>query len=560
MRERRHRLRPGLRADRRGGILPLAAVMLSVVITSLAFSTDYGALFAARRRVQAATDLAAIVAAQDPADSARLARLSLADNGLAAFDALTIEAGRYAGDATLPPAGRFRPGDTPVNAVRLAVRTQSPLYFGRFVMGRDTLPVAATALAMRAEHASVSIGSRLASYDAGLVNAILGGLLGTQVTLTASDYGSLAGARLDLFDVTGALASRLDLQAATFSQVLAGSLTVGQVLGAAGDSAARTGAGPAALSALRSVATAVQGSPMPVALSRLFDPGDLGGGLATGGGSNGIVSVSLADFVLNAAQLANGSHQVQVALSPAIPGVTRGRLTLAIGDRPRSGSWTGVESAGDTVRTAQTRALLETWITAPLGLGTIYLPIYVESAGAQATIKAIACPWSSPDQVGATIAVTPSPFDAAIAAVPPYLVTASGPKPDLTQPAALVSTLLVGASGTARASLASPAPQTIVFTADDIAQHRVRTVGSTGLGGALATTLLGSLALDVNVLGLGIGFPAPAIRSSLLATISAVTPGLDALLDAALRTLGAGIGQADVWMNAVRCDRAVLVQ
>ncbi len=137
-------------------------------------------------------------------------------------------------------------------------------------------------------------------------------------------------------------------------------------------------------------------------------------------------------------------------------------------------------------------------------------------------------------------------------------MTSSGPKPDLTQPATLVSTLLVGASGIARASLASPTPQTILFSADDIAQHRVRTVTSTGLGGALATTLLGSLTLNVNVLG--IGLPAAAIRSALLAAMSAVTPGLDTLLDATLRTLGVGVGQADVWMNAVRCDRAVLVQ
>lgn len=557
---RRHRLLPALAADRRGSILPLAAAMMSIVIAGLAFSSDYGALFVARRRVQAAADLAAIVAAQDLTDSARLARLSLADNGLTTFDALTIEPGRYAGDATLSPAGRFRPGGTPVNAVRLGVQTRSPLYFGRFVIGRNMLPVSATALAVRAEQASVSVGSRLASYDAGLVNAILGGLLGTQVTLSALDYRSLASANLDLFDLTGALASRLDLRAATFGQVLASSVTVGQVLGAASDSAARTGVGSAALGALRSVATAVQGSSTPVALSRLFDPGDLGGGLAVGGGSNGIVGVPLLDFILNAAQIANGSHQIQVALSPVVPGIARSQLTVAIGERPQSGSWTVVGSVGDTVRTAQARVLLETWITAPLGLGTIYLPIYIESAGAQATIKAIACPWSPTDQVGATIEVVPSPVEAAIGAIPSYLVTASGPRPDLTRPATLVSTLLVSVSGTARASLASPTPQTLVFTADDIAQHRVRTVSSTSLGGSLVATLLGSLTLDVNVLGLGLGLPASAIRSTLIAALSAVTPGLDALLDATLRTLGVGIGQADVWLNAVRCDRAVLVQ
>jgi uncharacterized membrane protein len=43
------------------------------------------------------------------------------------------------------------------------------------------------------------------------------------------------------------------------------------------------------------------------------------------------------------------------------------------------------------------------------------------------------------------------------------------------------------------------------------------------------------------------------------ATLQPVTPVLDALVNDILTSLGIGLGEADVWVNGVRCDGAALV-
>ena len=46
-----------------------------------------------------------------------------------------------------------------------------------------------------------------------------------------------------------------------------------------------------------------------------------------------------------------------------------------------------------------------------------------------------------------------------------------------------------------------------------------------------------------------------AVKTALLP----LTPTLDALPNDILTTLGVGLGEADVWVNGVRCDGAALV-
>ena len=52
---------------------------------------------------------------------------------------------------------------------------------------------------------------------------------------------------------------------------------------------------------------------------------------------------------------------------------------------------------------------------------------------------------------------------------------------------------------------------------------------------------------------------APGQLAALRTTLSAVTVPVDKALATILSFLGVGLGEADVWMNGLRCDRAVLV-
>ena len=70
--------------------------------------------------------------------------------------------------------------------------------------------------------ATFAIGSRLVSLNGGLLNAILGRMLGTTLSLSAMDYQALIDAHIDAFDFLNALATRLDLTGVTYDSVLSG--------------------------------------------------------------------------------------------------------------------------------------------------------------------------------------------------------------------------------------------------------------------------------------------------------------------------------------------------
>ena len=547
-----------LAEDRDGAILPIVALSITMLIGATAVAVDFGVLFHAKRKAQGAADLAALVAAQTPGQADAAVRRSLADNGFATPSALTIESGIYVPDASLAAGSRFQPGGATPNAVRVTMATNAPLVFGRMFMGRDQLSIGAKATASRADVAEFTIGSRLLSVNGGIANAVLGALLGTNVSLTAMDYQALAQAKLDAFKTIDALATRAGVTAGTYDQALSGNASLPQVLGAMADAAIPSGASTSAASALRALATAVSGSTARVPLSGLLGLGGLGGAAIGSSGGGRSLAVNAMTLLNGSAQLANGTRQVQVDLSLNVPGLTSTKLTLAIGEQPQS--VISVNGEGATIHTAQTRLLLEAKITAPLGLGTLYLPLYAEAAQADATLTDIGCPWTSAEQLSATTRVRPGLADLAIASVPANTVLGTGPSPSLAGSATLLDLALVKVKGQARVTIASPAPRDLVFNANDIANSRVKTVTSTGFTSSIASSLLNNLALDVQVLGLGIGIPSSTLKSSILATLAGVTPVLDTALDSTLETLGIGLGQADVWVDAVRCDRSVLVQ
>src|SRR5690606_34526792 len=80
--------------------------------------------------------------------------------------------------------------------------------------------------------AAFSIGSRLASLDGGLANALLSGLLGGQVSLTVMDYRALADARVNLLQFSDALATELGVTAGDYDALLAHQVQAGQMLSA----------------------------------------------------------------------------------------------------------------------------------------------------------------------------------------------------------------------------------------------------------------------------------------------------------------------------------------
>lgn len=537
--------------DARGSVAVLVAVGAAGLMAAAALGVDLGLLFQASRKAQGAVDIAAMVAAADLDAAEAQARRSLADNGYGA-GSIAIVPGRYAADAGLAPGSRFQAGGTPANAVRVALATTARAHFARVLGLPSEVGIRAAGVAARAQFASFAVGSGLASLDGGIANAILGSMLGTTLSLRAMDYDALLAARVDAFRFLDALSVGLGLQAARYSDVVAASASAGQVLSAL-RVAVQGQAGASA--ALGAVIAALPGTTPAQRVGKLLDLGDAAA-LAPSRGSAGPM-LSLMDLVAGTASVANGDRQVSVDLGATVPGLLRTRLTLAVGERRQDSGWVQPGGANATVRTAQMRLLIETSLSAPLGLGTLSLPIYVEAASARASLRSVTCPWSSPSRRAVSIDAQTGVASLAVADVAGSAVTVAGAGPDLSRSAPLLSLSLppLTVRAGARVGLAGSYARTLSFSDDDIARHTVRSVSATGMAASAVRGLLDGLTLDIDGLA-----PSPLLRPALSLTLQTAAPAIDAVLDSTLRTLGIHLGIADVSVDGTRCDQAVLVQ
>jgi uncharacterized membrane protein len=117
--------------------------------------------------------------------------------------------GRYVADPDLVASDRFRPATTATDAARVTIRQKPKLHFAALFADAPTLSTTGTAHA--ANLAAFSIGSRLASVNDGILNSVLGGLLGSELSLDVMDYEALIDADIEVLSFLDMLATRLDL-------------------------------------------------------------------------------------------------------------------------------------------------------------------------------------------------------------------------------------------------------------------------------------------------------------------------------------------------------------
>lgn len=244
--------------DQRGGTAILFAVSATVLFGFGAMAVDVGNFFYEKRKLQTANDLAALAAASDLPRAQAAAGASTVQNGFPSDTIQALQTGVYTPDPNLAPGARFAPSSAAVaNAVRIDMRTTTPLLLGRVLasssasapapgavpraagstpamasLSSGDVPIGSSAIAFQDAQASFAVGSRLLKLDGGLLNSLLGGLLGGGVSLSVMDYDALVKARVDLFDFSKHLATRLNLTAATYDDVLKADARLGDVLAA----------------------------------------------------------------------------------------------------------------------------------------------------------------------------------------------------------------------------------------------------------------------------------------------------------------------------------------
>lgn len=596
----------------RGAIAPFAALMLVPMIGTAALATDIGLWYAQQRHLQAATDVSALSAALKITDATAIAGNLLQANGFEATNLTSAVPGVYCPDAA-SAEDRFKLGltacadDEPApdeySAVQVTAHTTVPgvlsralLQTGDGQMGQSgaspnkegIYPISTQATAARVDMAGLQAGTGLVTLDttqSPLLNAVLGGVLGTRINLTAVHYNGLVNTDIDALTFLDALATHVGASVGTYDGLLDSRVKVGQILQAAIDVLNKEGniAGLdlAALNALVALQSQVTGNP-DLALGTLLDLGvwknqEVGGSTKPSALQAGL---NLYQLVTLSAQVANSQNFISIpSLTLGLPGVASVQVAATVIEKPQRPPF-AFGPKGISVHTAQVRTQIKLQLLDLFGLlgQGIQLPVYIEAASGDATLRSITC---DPDvRVGVDADVKAAA--AYIGTLPMNLMTNFSHKINYQtdiQPAPLVDigVLFIGLvrlTGRAKLELLE-GHKDMVFDKQDIDDQVAQQVW----GGGAVDNLLGSLGIDpvtgkpnlelkACVLSLGQLCLLPVDLSVLSTTVTAlnqllapVIKGvLDPLVDNLLAALGVRVGVMDVVVTGVRCGVPVLIE
>lgn len=521
------------RADDSGGIAIISAVFFMVGIGASAFAIDVGSLYLEKRRAQSFTDLAAMAAAADLAHAEAAARATLTSNNIDLSKAtVDVQLGNYVDAGGIGP--QFTANAVPLNAARVSVTKPGQLFFAKTFMADDCCKMTVSAISATDQRARYAIGSRLLALNGGVVNGLLGGLLGGNINLSVMDYNALVSAKVNLADFSKALATELNLTAASYSEFLNATATVGNVLNALVNVTQASG-NTTANAAVKSIRGQANTS-AAVGVSKL---------LGSGSNSASTAQASVMDIVSAAATIANNGKMVDIALGALIPGVADLKLSLVIGEPMQQSSWVQPNSPDAKLHTAQTRLRLVAII-----LGGIRLPLYVDAASATSRVTNIAC---AADGTGAvTVAAKPSAASAAIGTVTDDDLKNIGPTEATVNKATILDLGLLKVTGQAATDVTNVSDSNLTFSQSEINAATLKTVSTRNIAETLVSSLVSSLVLKVEPFSLTIDLVA------LKGVLTAVAAPLDQVVNTVLTIVGIKLGQVDVTVQGVRCGGSML--
>lgn len=541
---------PRFRRNERGGVAIMAAAFGMILCALTALAVDLGSVVLTARKIQGTADLAALSGARDLA-RAEAAATATATANLPDIQTIIVQKGRYQPDPKLSPDARFQAQATQVNSARVEITAPAHLYFGRFITGKNYWPVtrkATAALPQNEPRVMFSIGSRLAALDGGVVNGLLGALLGTKVNLTLADYNSLANVNVNLLEFSDALATRLGVSAGDYDSLLKHEATAGDLLKVIELVADKKNS---ALSTIAATPVATK-----LKLNQLIGvEADAMKGLS----DHLNVDVSALDLLMATLETANTNRQLQLDLGLQA-GVATVKAYVAIGERANKSPWlTVTDTQEPVISTAQARLYLEARTAQEIKeLAAVDLPVFVQVASAQARLSTLRCeaPISTTLQAKTGIAsVSIGQIDKS--KLHQFTTPLTATETDLLY--ALGG--LVRVSALAHVNVGDETWQNVSFSAADVDGKVVKKVRSTKFVAGTVNSLLGNLKLKLHVGALGpvLELLLNPILSGLLNTVSLlltpVAPVLDNLIQPLLNLLGLRLGEADIQVHAIECGQ-----
>lgn len=535
-----------LATDRRGNVAILAGLGMTMMIGAAALAVDVGSLSLDHRKLQGIADAAALAAAAKPGEERTSALRVITANCDCGIWIDTLTTGSYLRDPDVNPDDRFQPGTAAVDAVRVVIKRRHPLYFGRFLTGSTTREITASAIGARQGYAAFSLGSRVAGVNGGVANALLSGLTGSELNLTAADYRSLASANVDLLSFSNALRANIGSDALTYGQTLSTNVTLRQAISAL----AACSSGPES----RLLAKIADRAPNSQVLPRqIINLGPRADDVSIDAADP--VQVNVLTLLRALLILGNEDRLIDLDVTSELPGGGSAKLWLAVGSPMAHSPLIAISNDQKVIlRSSQVRLYLDTQLISPLA--KVKLPIVVEMGAAAARITSINCN-PTVDAKAVTLGVTTSPATLGIGTINLSEFQDVG-RPLMLTPAQLVTLPLVHISGESEVILSDDNEKLVGFSRPEIADLTLKTVSSSGAVQGVVSSLVDRMSLSVKVIGLDAGVPAGTVKSGATDAILAAAPALDKIIDQAMDTLGVHIGQADTRVDALQCGRAFL--
>ena len=541
--------------DKRGTTTIVFAASAVAMMAMAGLVCDVGNIFSAKRRLQGTTDLAAISAATDLLNANAAAYATAGDNAYQGGEVTNVELGVYTPNPAIPPASRFQPSASgSANAARVTMTHAQPIFFGQvFALAggnagpvQTNVPITTQALAVNQDVANFAIGSRVAAFNGGVINALLSATIGGNVSLSAADYTALASTNVDMFGVARALALQEGLVGGTYGQAFSGTVPVEKFL------SALVTAAPNAATPLQQLQQQASLGSATIDLSKMVNFGPYANLSLSDPEPNVTASASVLSLVQGSAQLGGASHLITLNnISANIPGIASVNGQMTIGEPAQGSTLVAVNATGSTVHTSQLRLLLQVGLVGAPPASVVTLPLYLEVGYGTAQLSSLSCNALDATSTTASLGVTPGLLNGWVGTVTTAQLTNYQTEPAPTPGTVVNVPGVLTVTGTANAQVTAP-PATVPFSYTDIQNQVIKTSSTTDLLASLLTNLTQNTKLQVN------GVALPGLQPAILGTLAVAVSPVDQLVNGLLQTLGAGVGQADTSINGARCGAAIL--
>lgn len=552
--------RKSLRRDRRGTVAVLFASSAVVLLCMAGVAIDGGNVYTAHRALQGATDLAAIAAASNINDATAAADATAESNGYKAAEVTAVTPGIFTPDPSIPPSQRFQPSSLQLaNAVQVTMVHQQPLFFspafrlqdGRGAQVPDTATLTTQAIASLNRSVSFGIGSGVASFNGGIVNALLGATVGGQVSLDLADYESLASTQVNLFGLTNAIAMQLGQVGGTYGQ------TVNQTISTAQFLAALAQAAPSLGPVMQELQNAGSGQAGTVDLSRMIEFGPYSPQALSEPQPQITATATALQLLQAAAQVGGEPHLINLSLNANIPGIAGVTGMMTIGEPAQGTTVLAVDQMGTSLHTAQVRLFLDVTLGSNVAGAAVHLPLYLEAGYGTASLSSLSCNVLDATATQAGLNVTPGLLNGWVGSVTQADMTNYTQEPVPGAATLLTLPLIATVTGRANATVGDIDPVPVGYSYSDIQSATVKTTSTTDYVGSLLTSLVGNLQMKVNVLGVGVLIP-PGLTSGVSAALQPAVAPVDELISTILQTAGVGLGNASTWVSGAHCGPASL--